>query len=203
MDIEQIWKGHQPETAGLPEVQGIAQLKPEQNSPLKRMKKLLIQNMVGVGICIGMYVCILYFFNYWQIRALIGITLLFTLWGLLSARQLYRSVDDDVLADNLLAELKRNRNALNSWMRIQMRVSAIIYPFSAAGGYLWGGVFASGKDVTTFMDKPSAWWVLIACVIILPPLGYMAGKWMFNKSFGKVIAQLDTNIGNLVVGGTE
>ncbi|TFF40790.1 hypothetical protein [Mucilaginibacter psychrotolerans] len=198
MDIEQVWKGHMAETSSLPDMQSIAQLKPaNQSNPLKKMKKLLVKNMVGVACCIAFYVIIIYFFNFWQIRVLIGITLLFTLWALATAWQLYRSADDQVSATNLLDELKRNRDALNLWMRIQMRVSVFIYPFSAAGGYLWGGVLGSGKDVAAFMSKPIAAWALIACIIVLTPLGYLAGKWMFKKTFGKVITQLDENIASL------
>nr|WP_294947227.1 hypothetical protein [uncultured Mucilaginibacter sp.] len=198
MDMEQVWKGHQAETGGLPNLQNIGQLKPaNQNSPLKKMKKLLAQNMVGVALCVCLYVAVISFFSFWEIRVLTGITLLFTLWALATAWQLYRSVNDNVLANNLLAELKRNRDALGAWMRIQMRVAVFIYPFSAAGGYLWGGVLGSGKSVSVFMDKPIAVWILIACIIILTPLGYLVGKWMLKKTFGKVITQLDENIASL------
>jgi hypothetical protein len=198
MNIEEVWKGHQIVTNTLPELQNIGQLKSSnQSNPLKKMKKLLLQNMIGVTVCITFYIAIIYFFNFWQIRALTGITLVFTIWALINARQLYRSVNNNVSATNLLAELKRNRDALNSWMRIQMRVAVFIYPFCAAGGYLWGGVIGSGKDVSAFMSKPIAGWALIACIIVLTPLGYLAGKWMFKKTFGTVVTQLDQHIASL------
>jgi uncharacterized membrane protein YqjE len=171
MDIEQVWKGYIAETSSLPDMQSIGQLKPSnQSNPLKKMKKLLAQNMVGVALCVAFYVTIICFFNFWQIRVLIVITLIFTLWALATAWQLHRSANDNVSATNLLNELKRNRDALNSWMRIQMRVAVFIYPFSAAGGYLWGGVLGSGKDVSAFMSKPIAGWTLIACIIVLTQL---------------------------------
>ncbi|MBD1365313.1 hypothetical protein IDJ77_15965 [Mucilaginibacter sp. ZT4R22] len=204
MDIEQVWKGHVAETGGLPEVQNVGQLKPSnQNSPLKKMKKLLVQNMVGVAFCVVLYVAVICFFSFWQIRVLVGITLAFTLWALANAWQLYRRVDEKVLANNLLAELKRNRDALQSWMRVQMRVAIFIYPFSAAGGYLWGGVLGSGQDVSVFMSKPIAGWALIACIIVLTPLGYLAGKWMFKKTFGKVIIQLDEHMASISADASE
>jgi uncharacterized membrane protein YqjE len=203
MDIEQVWKGHQAETGGLPQLQNIGQLRSSnQNNPLKKMRKLLVQNIIAVTFCIAFYVAIIYFFSFWQIRVLIAITLIFTLWALATAWQFYRSVNETVSANNLLAELKRNRDALNSWMRIQMRVAVFVYPFSAAGGYLWGGVLGSGKNVSAFMSKPIAAWALIASIIILTPLGYLAGKWMFKKTFGKVITQLDENIASLSADAT-
>jgi uncharacterized membrane protein YqjE len=203
MDIEQVWKGHQAETGGLPQLQNIGQLRSSnQNNPLKKMRKLLVQNIIAVTFCIAFYVAIIYFFSFWQIRVLIAITLIFTLWALATAWQFYRSVNETVSANNLLAELKRNRDALNSWMRIHMRVAVLVYPFSAAGGYLWGGVLGSGKNVSAFMSKPIAAWALIASIIILTPLGYLAGKWMFKKTFGKVITQLDENIASLSADAT-
>lgn len=198
MDIEQVWKGHMAETSSLPDMQSIGQLKPSnQSNPLKKMKKLLVQNMVGVALCVAFYVVIIYFFNFWEIRVLIGITLAFTLWAIADAWRLYRSVNVNVSANNLLAELKRNRDALDAWMRVQNRVALYIYPFSVSGGYIWGGVMGSGKDVHVFMSKPIVWWLLIICIAIMTPLAYKLAKWMFKKTFGKVIIQLDESIVSL------
>ena len=195
MDIEKVWNAHKASTAGLPNVEKVVELKPTNlNTPLKKMKKLLKINMLWAALFAVLYILILFIYPFWQIRLFVGITLLFTLWGLSSGWKLYLSVNDNVLSGSVIAELERNRRALRSWMRIQTIVAVCVYPFSICGGFMLGGVVGSGKTVAYFMSKPVAWWALIICILILTPIGYLLAKWMFKKSFGKVVTQLDEAI---------
>ena len=198
MDIEEVWKAHKAATAGITDVHSVDQLKLSgQVNTLKKIKRALLTNMLWGALCIILYVLIICFFAFWQIRALFAITLIFSLWAVASALKLYLSVNDHVSGNSLLAELTRNRDALNSWMRMQNRVALCIYPFSVSAGYIWGGVMGSGRDVAFFMNKPIVWLALIVCIIVMTPLAYKLGKWLFKKSFGKIIIQLDNDIASL------
>lgn len=195
MDIEKIWKAHAATTAGLPDVANVMEIKASNlTSPLKKMKKLLKTNMLWAVLFVILYAVILFYYPFWQIRLFIGVALIFNLWGIVSGWKLHRSINDDILTGSLMTELQRNRTALRSWMRVQTIVAVCVYPFCVCGGFMLGGVLGSGKTVELFMSKPVAWWALIICVIILTPVGYLAAKWMFKKSFGKIVTQLDEAI---------
>ncbi len=198
MDLEQIWKAHNPDTGSLPDIKTIGQLSlPPSDTVLKKLKTTLLTNMMWAVLCAVLYVFVLINFTQWQILILIGITLAFTVWALFTAFQLYISVNPNVQANGLLAELKRNRDAINRWMKIQQRVALAIYPFSATGGFLLGGVSSSGKSIEVLMAKPVFGWSLVIAIMILTPLSYLLAKWLFKKSFGKVVQQMDCTIAQL------
>ena len=202
MDIEQVWKGHGPGTGDLPDINNISRLSaPEPDSILQKLKKALRFNLSCAWLCLVLYVFILVNYHLWQLLVLIGLTLVFTLWAIITTTQLYRSVNPNVLATSLLIELKRNRNALNRWMQLQMRVALAIYPFSVSGGFLWGGMMGSGKSIEFLMSKPIIIWALVVCIIILTPLSYWLAKWLFKKSFGKVTLQMNDAIAQLTADG--
>lgn len=198
MDIEKLWQAHQPQAENLP---GLPQLiqKPAsaRPSPLKRMKRMLKINMGCAVVIAAIYIVVIGLVHEWQVQLLIGIALVFTLWGALSAWRLYKRVDDAVLAGSLLTELQRNRDALQAWLRLQIKVSVCVYPFCVAGGFLLGGVIGTGKSVEVLMSRPHMLLWLTAAIIILAPIGYGLTKWMFRQSFQKVVIQLDSHIRQL------
>ena len=198
MDMEKIWQQHKPTAADLPDITSVSQLKAHQQpSPLKRMKWLLKVNMIwALAISIA-YLAIAYFEPYWQIRALFVLLLGFNFWSVWSGLKLYRSIDARVTAANLLAELTRNRDALKQWIAVQSRMALFIYPFSAAAGFLFGGVIGSGKPVDVIITKPIVVIALVVCMIVLTPLAHLATKWLFKRSFGKLQSHLDTTIAQL------
>ena len=82
-------------------------------------------------------------------------------------------------------------------MKVQQQAALIIYPISAAGGFLLGGVLGSGKSVEVFMSKTVVQVALLVCIIILTPAAYYLARWMYNCSFGKHLAALQKNINDL------
>ena len=117
--------------------------------------------------------------------------------GIGSALRLYNRIDAGVSASNLLNELKRNQLALKNWVTIQSRIGLFLYPFSAAAGFLFGGVIGSGKSVESFLSKPIVIIALIAAIVVLTPLAYIVSKWMFKHSFGKLQRHIDDTIAAL------
>jgi hypothetical protein len=198
MDMDKIWQAHIPAAEGLPDIDRISSFRATNNyAPLKKMQKMLLTNMLWAILIVCVYIGILCFVRQWQIQALIGITLAVTLWSVISAWQLRQAVVTDVLPNNLLTELKRNRDAIQRWMRVQIRAAMCLYPFSTAGGFLLGGVIGSGKSVGTLLSKPLVVWLMVIVVALLTPLSYYLGKWMCKQSFGKLLDQINETITEL------
>jgi hypothetical protein len=198
MDLKQIWNATEPSTQQLPQINSIKEIKSKGlRNPLKLAKKMLMQNIVWSVLIAISYIPIVFYFNYWQIQLLIGITFVFTVWAVYSAIKLYQSIQSNVTANSLLSELKRVDVILNQWMQVQSKVALFIYPLSATGGYFVGGVLASGKTVNEFLSKPIIIYILIITVIILTPLCYYLTKRMFKISFGKVLTQINILIQEL------
>jgi hypothetical protein len=60
-----------------------------------------------------------------------------------------------------------------------------------------GGMVGSGRSVSEFMGRPHMALLLGATIVVMTPVSYWLGKWMFKVSFGKVLGQVDEYIGGL------
>jgi hypothetical protein len=166
----------------------------ETKSPLDKIKKNLLLNMVwAVLICVA-FIFIIIHFHIWQVQVAIGLVLLFSLWALFTAFIVYKKINTSVSTAPLLDELKRHHQTISSWMDSQQRIALFIYPISAAGGFMLGGVEGSGKSVEAFMGKPVIIISLIITLAILVPTCYYLAKWMFSAAFGKHLDALKANI---------
>ncbi|MEO5912209.1 MAG: hypothetical protein ABIP95_15065 [Pelobium sp.] len=198
MDLQKIWNASEASTENLPEISNINQINKSNGlkNPLKMAREKILTNLIWT-ILIGLiYIPIVFFYHFWQIQLFIGITLIFSFWSGYTTYLLYQSVDQNVSANNLLAELKRVVNTLNKWMHIQMKVALFIYPFSLAGGFLLGGVI-KGKTVEQFLERPIAIYALILSIMVFTPICYYLTKLMFRYSFGKLIKQMQKLIEEL------
>jgi len=168
------------------------------HNPIAKIRKNLLMNMIwGVLICL-FYLFVIIFFPYWQVQVLISIVLIFSLWALYTAYIEYKKISTTISSTNsVLDEMKRHLHSVTTWMKLQQRVALFIYPVSAAGGFILGGVMGSGKPVHVIMSKPVMYVILLVTIIILVPICYLIAKWMFNKSFGKHLDALKINISAL------
>lgn len=167
-------------------------------NPLENIKNNLILNIIfGIAICL-LYFYILFYFPIWQVQLTIGITLIFSIWAIYTAFIEFKKIRTDISPDNsLLAELKKHHSSLTNWMKTQQLVGIFIYPISAIGGFMLGGTVGSGKNVESFMGKPSILLILLVVLIVLVPLCHFFAKWMFNYSFGKHLKSIDQKIKDL------
>jgi membrane protein YdbS with pleckstrin-like domain len=167
-------------------------------NPLENIKNNLILNIIfGIAICL-LYIYVLFYFPIWQVQLTIGITLIFSIWAIYTAFIEFKKIRTDISPDNsLLAELKKHHSSLTNWMKTQQLVGIFIYPISAIGGFMLGGTVGSGKNVESFMGKPSILLILLVVLIVLVPLCHFFAKWMFNYSFGKHLKSIDQKIKDL------
>jgi hypothetical protein len=200
MSAERIWNDLNSEKDDdLSRLMDVAHLNRGQlKNPLQKIKRNLIINMIwGLLICI-FYIFILANYSLIEVRICIGVVLLFSLWALYSALQQYKSIQPIVSPGlTLLEELQRQHAALTLWMRTQQRVALLIYPISAAGGFMLGGAIGSGKPVAMFMSKPGVIVILIIAIAILTPACFYFARWMFKLSFGHHLKDLEENISRL------
>jgi hypothetical protein len=164
-------------------------------NPLEKIKRNLLINMAW-GILISLlYVAAISYFRIWQVQLCLVVVLLFSLWALNTAYLQYKQINPAVSPVNpLLAELKRHHQSITNWMNTQQRVALFIYPVSALGGFMLGGVEGSGKPVSVFMSKPIVLIALLVALAVLVPACWFLTKWMFRYSFGKHMKTLKQNI---------
>ncbi len=197
MSIENTWRAENE----LPDDDLSALLKPaglsrlQSQHPLLKIRKSLRYNMIwGILICL-LYIFVLLNFRIWQVQLCVLIVFLFSFWALYTAYLQYQNIQSAVSPVNpLLDELKRQYQSIHNWMTIQQRVALFIYPVSATGGFMLGGVLGSGKPVADFMSKPLIWTVLLIVLAVLVPACWFLARWMFNYSFGKHMKVLKENI---------
>ncbi|AYL97570.1 hypothetical protein [Mucilaginibacter celer] len=170
------------------------------HNPLIKIKQNLLINMAfGLMVCCA-YIIIIICFDYWQVRLALGLVMVFSLWALSTAFTQYRSIRTDIFSNgSVLQELKRQRQSIVSWTRSQARMALLIYPVSAAGGFMLGGAIGSGKSVAAFMSKPVVWLLFIIVVAVLVPLCHQLARWMSKRSFGQYLDALKKNIEELEV----
>lgn len=165
--------------------------------PLQKIKKnLLLNSLLGFLIIIG-YLVIMIKFPFWPILICIGITLIFTGWASLRAFRLFRDIQYSYAQNSVLKEMEKHYFLLKKWLGLQQEVGLLIYPVSAAGGFMLGGFLGSGKPIEELMQKPVMIIGLIISILILVPICFYFAKWMSKKAFGQYADQLKQNIDSL------
>jgi hypothetical protein len=200
MSIEKSWgemnAGGDEDLSALLKEGKLAQM--PSNNPLQKIKRNLVANMVWCTLISLGYIIILVWFTVWQVQLSIAIVLVFTLWAMYGAWKLYKGINTGGGgAGNLLEELKSHHQAIHRWIQMQQRVSVFVYPFAAAGGFMFGGVLGSGGTVEAFMAKKSALITLPITILVLVPAGYYLARWMFKHGFGKHLDNIEQNIREL------
>lgn len=199
MSIEKTWKDidEQPDEALLSLLKPRALENLQSKNPLHIIRKNLLSNGI-IGILIScFYIFCIVSFPYWQIQSCIGVVLIFTIWATAGAFRLRKAIDGNVETLSLLGEMERHYKNIHQWINAQKWVGLIIYPVSAAGGFMLGGVMGAEKPVDVIMAKPIMVWALLICIAVLVPLCYLLAKWLSHKAFGRHLEVLKQNIDDL------
>ena len=194
MSLEELWKdtdGGDDDLSSLIKP-GISKL--SSKDPLTKLKRNLLAGAI-LGLVIAViYIYIMAKFPVWQVFLCIGIVFAFTLWASIKTFHLYREISRTVPGNNLLQELENHYAKIKKWMSIQEQAGLLIYPVSAAGGFMIGGSVGAGKSITEIMQKPVMIITLLITIAILVPICFYLAKWMNKKAFGKYAEQLKQNI---------
>ncbi len=165
--------------------------------PMMKIKRnLLINSILGILISAG-YIFLLIRFPFWQLLLCIGIVLIFTVWAVVKAFLLYNNMEKTLPGNTVLQEMERHYASMENWMTVQQKVGLLIYPVSAAGGFMLGGSLGAGKSIDIIMQKPLMIIALLIAVAILVPLCFYLARWMCKVAFVKYTEQLKRNIETL------
>ena len=197
MNLEEQWKQMDKGDEDLSSLIQKGVVAAPSKDPLEKIKRnLLINSIWGLVIAAG-YVLVLIKFPAWQVLVCIGIVFLFTLWAVAKALLLYREMKKPMPHNTLLQEMERHYHGIQSWIHVQEKVALLIYPVSAAGGFMVGGSLGAGKPIDVVMSKPSMIVSLVITIAILVPICIYLARWLNKKAFGQYAAQLKQNIDNL------
>ena len=133
-------------------------------------------------------------FPAWQVLVCIGIVFLFTIWAIAKALLLYKEMKKSNPHHTVLQEMERHYAGLQYWIKIQEKAALLIYPVSAAGGFMVGGSLGSGKSIDVIMSKPTVIVSLVITIVIMVPICIYLAKQLNKKAFGQYAAQLKQNI---------
>ena len=196
MNIEEQWKGMEgqqdDELSAMLKMTDIRKL--PSKDPLRKIKNnLLSHSILGIAIS-GFYIFVLIKFPLWQILLCLGIVLLFTVWAIIQALQLYKKLSVSNNSLSVLQQMELHYYTINKWMNIYQWAALFIYPVSAAGGFMLGGFLGSGKPIEVFMQKPVVIIALLVTVAVLVPCCFYLAKWMSRRAYGRYADVLKQNI---------
>lgn len=200
MSVEQAWnKMGEEQDDELASLLNAKRLQPfSSQNPLIKIKKRLVQSLVvNVLICCS-YIALMVANRIWQVQLALSVVLLFTLWVVNTTWKQYKGIVVTVSFSNpLLAELKRHYNSITQCHTLQNRVALFIYPIAAAGGFLLGCVWGSGKTIEILLSIPFLVYALIITSLLMAVMGFFLNKWLYRLFFGKYMASLKKHIDEL------
>ncbi|HEY8398697.1 MAG TPA: hypothetical protein VIK80_12205 [Flavihumibacter sp.] len=193
----QDWKPEDDDLNQLLKPGSIQKLQP--GHPLIKLTRGLRRNIIWSLLILIGYVMIMIIFPYWQVLLTLTITSAFTIYVVWGAWTLYRAIQTTTRNSTrpLLEELKLHHDEISAWGRIQIKLGIFVYPFAATGGYLCGGLARTGLTLDQLLERGRFVYLLPVVILVLVPLGYLASKWMFRRSFGKLLIQLKGLIDSL------
>jgi len=170
----------------------------QSNLPLKKLKRNLLIGIFWAVLITSLYVILFFFINLWQVYIALCVLIFFNAWIMIDTWKLYKNTNENITpSDSLKQELQKNYNGFQNWWKLQQKTGLFVYPIAAAGGFILGGFWGSGKSVEAFLYNPRMMTILGITVLVLVPIGYYTAKWMFNYAYGKHLKKLKNLIEEL------
>lgn len=186
MDLQHAWNAPLPEDPALKSMLSTARLQGTgPRDPLATLRKSLAINLAW-SMVMGIAMLVLLFSTpSLTVRLCLAVPVLFCVWSAWDTWKLRASIPAGISGDYaVLPELKRHHAALRRWVQVGQRAGLLVYPFSAAGGFVLGGLAGSGGTVAELMAMPGMFWLLGISLVILTPLCWLGARWMYRLAFG-------------------
>lgn len=199
MDIEKSWNEWKAEDGDWDSLVKESISKNRQTlDPLFKLRRNLKINIGWAILICLLYVAAIIYFTLPLFRITMLLMLGFSVWALITAINLYKSIEPGINSSHsLLEDMQRHYNAIHWWMKTSEKVALFFYPIGAVGGFMMGGVVGSGKTLGEFMSKPPVLIALLIVLVTLIPACYYLAKWMNRKAFGDHLEKLKENIDQL------
>jgi hypothetical protein len=186
MDLQHAWNAPLPEDPTLKSILSSARLQGTgPRDPLATLRKSLAINFAW-SIVMGIALLALLFSTpSLTVRVCLAVPVLFCVWSAWDTWKLRASIPAGISGEYaVLPELKRHYEALRRWVQVGQRAGLLVYPFSAAGGFVLGGLAGSGGTVAELMAMRGMFWLLGISLVILTPLCWLGARWMYRLAFG-------------------
>lgn len=200
MSLENTWK--QLDKQSDTDLSAMLQLKKvptfvSKNPLVKIKKQLFISMALGVLACL-LYIGVIYYFKFWQLRLLPALMLVYSLWLLYITYDVHKKMNKaGASVDTLQISLKIYYQIILKWTKIQQRSLLFIAPISSTAGFAIGDYIATGKLVPTIIDKSETRTLVIA-IIVLEVAVYFLAKWLFKRYNAKYLKLLQENTNELM-----
>lgn len=192
MDIEDIWQNSSASDKTLNNMfqqKNINSL--HSKLPLRKLKNNLMMGIIWALLITVAYIILIFFIHFWQVYFALGVLIIFNIWIMLESWKLYSKIPSTITPSNSLKqELKNNYISFQKWFSLQLKVSLFVYPIAAAGGFIIGGVWGSGKTVEAFLYNARMLTIMAITVLILMAVSYYVAKWLFVHSYGKYLKKI-------------
>lgn len=161
-----------------------------------------LQSALKASIVWGIAITVLYLaggllLDVWTARATFFIGTTFNVWILIVSYQLYRRLSQPVMERSLREVLQFHYDQYMSWWRVQERVGLFFYPLATVGGFLVGGMLASGKSAQELLGVRLVLMALAGAILVLVPVCFFTARWMFRYAYGRQLDRLRQLIAEL------
>ncbi len=199
MDIENTWQQGEGSDDMLNKMLQQTDFRTIQSKlPLKKLKRNLLMVMFWAIIITLFYIILFFFIHLWQVYIALVVVVFFNIWIMIDTWKLYKNTNENITPSNSLKqELQKNYNGFQNWWKLQQKAGLFVYPIAAAGGFITGGFWGSGKSVEAFLYNTRMITILGITVLVLVPICYYAAKWMFDYAYGKHLKKLKNLIDEL------
>jgi hypothetical protein len=186
MDLQHEWNAPLPDDPAMRALLSTASLEANgPRDPLATLRKSLAINFAWANIMGIALLVMLVSTPSLTVRLCLAVPVLFCMWSAWDTWKLRASIPAGISGEYaVLPELKRHHAALRRWVQVGQRAGLFVYPFSAAGGFVLGGLAGSGGTVAELMTKPGMVWLLLISLAILTPLCWLGARWMYRLAFG-------------------
>lgn len=199
MDIENTWQNSGGNDDMLNKMLQQSDLSNIQSKlPLKKLKRNLLMGIFLAVLITLFYVILFFFINLWQVYIALCVMTFFNIWLMIDTWKLYKRTNENITPSNSLKqELQKNYDGFQSWWKLQQKTGLFVYPIAAAGGFILGGFWGSGKSVEAFLYNPKMLIILGITILVMVPICYYGARWMFNYAYGKHLKKLKKLIDEL------
>ena len=164
--------------------------------PLHTIRRKIFVKWIFAVVFTVPYIVLTAWTPYWWLKLLLATVGLFYLFGDIYLYRVWRQLPKHLPANQpLLPFLVEYRHLLKKVIRVEEVAGLIVYPFSAAAGFIIGMSYhIDAEEILVAKDLQIA---LLITVIILTPLSHVGARWLNRKAFGDEMKRLDSLIENL------
>lgn len=199
MDLQRAYKGMDTSPGDLEKMlDRVMHGRLPSDHPMTRLHRILRINLILTVVITTAFMALAFITPEPLVLLLFSALLVFSVWSVMDSVRLLKGLGAGISCTNsLMTEMQRQSDLIQRWIRLQGRVALAVYPFSIAGGFIWGGIEGSGLDALTFLKAPWVAEMLTIIILVLVPVCYFAARGLSRWVFGRHLSALEQRIEEL------